>query len=115
MIFTINQPDTGPMRPAFTLCANTFSSDPALQNQRWPKVKTPTQQRFLERFLDGQWHTVANSDESRLIDSVLFDLGWRFNCRPACNNPEAGSQYKLVYWQIQALKHLSRRFMEASV
>jgi hypothetical protein len=115
MIFTINQSDIGSMRPAFTLCSDTFSSDPALQNQRWPKVNTPTQQRFLERFLDGQWHTVANSDESRFIDSVLFDLGWRFNCQSARSNPAACSEYKLVQWQIQIIKHLSRRFMEASV
>lgn len=100
--------------PSFPQCAYAFSSDPALQNRRGPRVNNSRQLAFLECFLDGEWHSVSCRDENRWIDGVLLDLGWRFNYRRIHDDSEACSQYKLTHWQIRLLKRISRRFVEAT-
>lgn len=101
--------------PSFPQWAFVASADPAEQNRRGPRIKTPRQLQFLEGFLDGDWHTVSREDESRLIDGALLDLGWRFAYRPVYDDQGVFAQYQLSRWQVRLVKRLSRRIAEVSL
>lgn len=114
MILHSTQPGRAPVRPSFPQCAYAPCSDPVLQNRRGPRINTARQLQFLNGFVDGEWHAVSRDNESRLIDGVLLELGWRFAYRSVHDNPEAFAQYQLSHWQIRLLRRLSRRFEKVS-
>jgi hypothetical protein len=112
MILHSNQPGRAPVRPSFPQCAYALSSDPEYQNRCGLRINTEYQLQFLNSFVDGEWHAVSREDESRLIDGVLLELGWRFAYRPIYDDAEAFAQYQLSHWQIRLLRRLRRRFEE---